>query len=51
MFTFDQSQIGSYHVQDLRHQARRDADASVVARSAAPRGGLRRRLRTARASL
>lgn len=50
MFTFDQSQIGCYHVQDLRIQARRDAEASIVARAGSTRGTLRDRLRSTRRS-
>ena len=50
MFTFDQSQVGAYHVQDLREQARRDADADIVGRADRSRAALRQRLRGARRS-
>ena len=50
MFTFDQTQVGAYHVQDLREQARRDADADAFSRPTALRAGLRDRLRGARRS-
>lgn len=30
MITFDQSQAGSYHIDQLRAQARRDAEARLV---------------------
>jgi hypothetical protein len=43
MFALDQSAAGSYHVAQLRAEARRAADARAVAR-----GGLLSRLRTAR---
>ena len=50
MFSLDQGQIGCYHVQDLRAQARRDAEATIVARASGPRGTLRDRLRSTRRS-
>ena len=43
MFTFDQSEAGSYHVAQLRAEARREATARAVARP-----GLLLRLRAAR---
>jgi hypothetical protein len=36
MFTFDHTEAGAYHVQDLRVQASRDADASVLAHADGP---------------
>ncbi len=44
MHTFDQSQVGAYHVAQLRAEARRAADARLVA----PRTPLRDLLRGGR---
>lgn len=45
MFTFDQSEVGTYHVQDLRAQAARDGEAHALAHAS---GGPLRRSRLLR---